>query len=375
MMMPPQMSMQMPYPGMNMMMGGGPGFIPRPTAKVHINPKFAAMQQQKQQQQKQQQQQQQQQRLQQYQHMQQIQMLQQQQQFQQQQQQQQGFRPPSMSTTGDVTQDEINRQRQYLLELQKKRQTQKNTPTTTTTTTTVSSTTTAVTRGSSTNNRMESSSTSPVAQKQRLGGNEDDRGNRDNDDPKPSMTIRGLANKGITIKGAAAAATPTTTTFDPRQRSPASSRASGNMDRASSQQQQQLSKSILDRIASSSLANTAVMSHLNGANRKRPSPSFENQPSAKRTTTNTTDTIQLPTAVMGGSGHKSNKLLIKNLSDSTTEADIRQFGQSVPGGIAHVELGKQQATVTLMDPESAVLFRRKYNRTALNGSHIVISFS
>ena len=106
MMMPHQMNMQIPFPGMNpMMMGFNPQQHQRPPpGKIHINPKFAAMQQQKQQQL--------------------LQLQQQQLQLERQKQQQQRgvFHP---TPTGDVSQDEITRQRQHLLEMQRKRQAQK----------------------------------------------------------------------------------------------------------------------------------------------------------------------------------------------------------------------------------------------------------
>ncbi|KAI9270587.1 hypothetical protein BDA99DRAFT_324259 [Phascolomyces articulosus] len=199
------------------------------------------------------------------------------------------------------------------------------------------------------------------------------------------MTIRGLANKGITIKGAAAAASTSTISGTTKEQSRGSSspmqkRTGGILDRISSpKQQQELSqpKSILDRISSPSKTN-ATVSHLNGGGgKKKPSsPAMDQQNrSSPLNRIGRQRGEASPTPPPSSTSGKATTLLIKNLSDSTTEADIRQFGQAIPGGITHVALDKQQAKVTLKNPESAVLFRRKYNRTALKGSHIVISFS
>ncbi|KAI7849070.1 hypothetical protein BDC45DRAFT_521459 [Circinella umbellata] len=235
------------------------------------------------------------------------------------------------------------------------------------------------------------------------------------------MTIRGLANKGLTIKGAAAAATTSTSTqeriattstpnrsFTIQQQQ---SRTGGILDRISSpkqqqQQPQQEHNNILNRISSPSSSPTtnksaAIMSHLNkgrqvgGIKNRLSSPS--SSPSIDNNNNNNNRLSPLnrigrqrgkeqeesmaPSPVVGGgetsvpTTGKSSTLLIKNLSDSTTESDIREFGQAIPGGITHITFDKQQAKVTLKDPQSAVLFRRKYNRTSLKGSHIIISFS
>ena len=221
------------------------------------------------------------------------------------------------------------------------------------------------------------------------------------------MTIRGLANKGLTIKGAAAAAT-TSTNVKERTATSATNRSSpmqqqsrtgGILDRISSpkqqqqqqQQQQQEHKTILNRISSPSPSSstnksTGIMSHLstgrqaggikNRLSSPSSSPSMDNNNNNRSSPLNRVGRQRgkeqesaAPSPATAGQAAvsvsttgKSSTLLIKNLSDSTTESDIRQFGQAIPGGITHIALEKQQAKVTLKDPQSAVLFRRKYNR-------------
>ncbi|KAI8145490.1 hypothetical protein BJV82DRAFT_39388 [Fennellomyces sp. T-0311] len=283
MMMPP---MPMPFQGMPMMMG----YPPRPMGnKIHINPKFAAMQQQ-------------------------------------QQQQQQQPRPP---TTNDVTQEEIDRQRQHLLEMQRKRQAEK--------------------AANAAHASPKSSEPVQQQQKRKLAEDDDDR------EHKRPFTIKGLS-KGITIKGAAAAAELST-------RKP----PGGILDRISSPSQRSSasSTSILDRISSpGSPAKTAVMSHLNGP-RKRGAPEASQERPTKKPTS-------IPITTKG----TSCTLIIKNLSESTTQTDLKELWQSgsgVPSSV-HFNKTKLEATVTYKDQESAVIMRRRYNRTSFKGSHITISF-
>ncbi|KAI8643945.1 hypothetical protein BD408DRAFT_401503 [Parasitella parasitica] len=86
----------------------------------------------------------------------------------------------------------------------------------------------------------------------------------------------------------------------------------------------------------------------------------------------TTATPVLPIVTNG----KSNILIIKGLSKDTKEQDIRAMTNEINGGAHDINLDSSvnSATVTFSSVESAVTFRRKYNRFQMGESHINISF-
>ncbi|CEP07881.1 hypothetical protein [Parasitella parasitica] len=73
---------------------------------------------------------------------------------------------------------------------------------------------------------------------------------------------------------------------------------------------------------------------------------------------------------------KSNILIIKGLGKDTKEQDIRSMTNEINGGVHEIKLDSNtnSATVSFSSVESAVTFRRKYNRFQMGESHINISF-
>lgn len=61
---------------------------------------------------------------------------------------------------------------------------------------------------------------------------------------------------------------------------------------------------------------------------------------------------------------KSNTLIIKGLSKDTKEQDIRNMANGISGGAHAIKLNQDTNSATVVFPsvESAVTFRRKYNR-------------
>ncbi|KAI8343408.1 hypothetical protein BC941DRAFT_411286 [Chlamydoabsidia padenii] len=73
-------------------------------------------------------------------------------------------------------------------------------------------------------------------------------------------------------------------------------------------------------------------------------------------------------------GIKSSKLLVSNLPEIVTESTLRSFGTK---DLISISLNTSNHTATLLfsSIESAVIFRRKYNRYLVGGHHIIIHFA
>ncbi|CAG8441637.1 9561_t:CDS:2 [Funneliformis caledonium] len=73
----------------------------------------------------------------------------------------------------------------------------------------------------------------------------------------------------------------------------------------------------------------------------------------------------------------ANKLTIGNVAEGVTKREIQDLANKVPGGISSITFDRsaQTAEVAFKTSEGAKLFRRKYNRSVLGGSNIVINFS
>ncbi|KAI7902497.1 uncharacterized protein BX663DRAFT_511254 [Cokeromyces recurvatus] len=73
---------------------------------------------------------------------------------------------------------------------------------------------------------------------------------------------------------------------------------------------------------------------------------------------------------------KSNVVIIQGLSSNTKEEEIKKLTNSIPGGANEIKLDVNLKTATVIFPtvESAVTFRRKYNRIQMGDSHINITF-
>ncbi|SAL95714.1 hypothetical protein [Absidia glauca] len=71
---------------------------------------------------------------------------------------------------------------------------------------------------------------------------------------------------------------------------------------------------------------------------------------------------------------KSSKLILSNLPSQVTESSLKSLE---PKDIKLVSLdrGNKSATLLFTAIDSAVTFRRKYNRTMLSGEHILVSFA
>ncbi|KAI8354621.1 hypothetical protein EDC96DRAFT_516718 [Choanephora cucurbitarum] len=73
---------------------------------------------------------------------------------------------------------------------------------------------------------------------------------------------------------------------------------------------------------------------------------------------------------------KSNTVVIQGFDDSVQQRDIVSMAKTMPGGYQDIQFDRQskQAIVKFSTVETAVTFRRKYNRSQMGDKHIVVAF-
>ncbi|CAG8440202.1 2436_t:CDS:2 [Dentiscutata heterogama] len=83
------------------------------------------------------------------------------------------------------------------------------------------------------------------------------------------------------------------------------------------------------------------------------------------------------TNASGPMTNSSNKLTIDNIDDRVNKRELQTMAGSVPGGFTLVTVDRvaRSAEITFKTVEGAKMFRRKYNRSVLGKSNIIINFS
>ncbi|KAI7875948.1 hypothetical protein K492DRAFT_172944 [Lichtheimia hyalospora FSU 10163] len=234
--------------------------------------------------------------------------------------------------TANPSQDALQRQREHILEQQRKRRERKAA-------------------------EMNTGGSMDAGQK-RKADSDNDRA------PKRPFAIKGLGAKGISIKGAAAAAAAAVTA--PPLSSPSSPNSSARSSAGAP-------ASILSRINNHTRQQGQKRSAPDDLNKQHPKRPASNETVSSLQKQPATPSSPIPISTTG----KSSKLVISNLSDAVTVKEIRALGQTVQGGIKDIDIDRdtQKATVTFNNAEAAVIFRRKYNRSLLGENHIQVSFA
>ncbi|KAI9323484.1 hypothetical protein BX666DRAFT_67029 [Dichotomocladium elegans] len=193
---------------------------------------------------------------------------------------------------------------------------------------------------------------------------------------KRDITIKGLGTpKGISIKGAAAAAaaaaaaTTTVANSPPLQQyqPPHRRRLAGASSAPSSSPSPRSDSLPSARMVNPVAGTPSVLSRVTPRGTKRPSspPDVKKyEPAAKK--------AAIPIQTAG----KSATITIANVSSNVSENDIMGLAKSIPGRIENVKLDKsaKKAIVAFDSPESAVIFRRQYNRSQFHGEVIIVTF-
>nr|CAG8529661.1 7280_t:CDS:2 [Entrophospora candida] len=76
-------------------------------------------------------------------------------------------------------------------------------------------------------------------------------------------------------------------------------------------------------------------------------------------------------------GSNSNKLIISNVDENVTKRELQALASNVPGGPLSIIINRESSSAEIIFKtlDGAKLFRRKYNRSVLGSSNIIINFS